>query len=221
MSWTDPAGPRVSLRRVVLLLLFGASACMALTPPGRWVASRMLPRHGPPPWAPLYLEGSPRAGRLAEKLDLAFDDMHDDADHPVGTLPLPTDGNLTARLAGLDGWCTCVVLERGSTPAQIEAAGIADREACVAIANSGSRGFLSPARLAQLDDCAWRSWTVLLLDDRGRRLGSTSICALRPGFELTDPAQHLYTQRPGAPGDGPLPGVRVFRRTNTGEVERE
>jgi hypothetical protein len=218
MSLADPVGPRVSLRRVVLLFVFGASACMALTPPGQWVASRLLPCHRPGAWAPLYLESARHSERLAEDLDRAFADMREDEDHPVGTLPVPTDAGLAERLAGLEGWTTCVVFELGSTPAQIEAAGIADREQCVAIANAGARLYLSPGRLEAMNQLHFRSWSVLLLDAQGRRMANASICALRPGFELVDPLQRIYAEVPGALGDGPLPAVRVFHLTEAGVV---
>src|SRR5262249_24183531 len=144
----DPAGPRVSLRRVVLLLMFGASACMALTTPGRWVAWKLLPERRPSAWMPLRLQNAPHTDRLSAALVENFADMQENADHAVGTLPAPTEARLVERLANLDGWRSCVIFEFGSTPAEIEAAGIADRQACVAIADSCGRLSDSPKSVA-------------------------------------------------------------------------
>jgi hypothetical protein len=218
MSLADPAGPRVSLRRVVLLFLFGASACMALTPPGQWVASRLIPKRRPQAWTSPYLESAPHTELLALAVMDAFSDMLEDADHPVGTLPVPTDAAIIERLAHFDCWSTCVVLELGSSPAEVESAGITDRKECVAIANAAGRLFQSPGSLEKRSTLPWRTWTVLMIDEQGRRVAGTSICSLRPGFELLDAAARSYAERPDAPGDGSLPRVRVFRRTCTGEI---
>src|SRR5262245_26008981 len=134
----DPAGPRVSFRRVVLLLLLGASACMALTQPGRWVAAKFLPQHRLP-FAPIYLASAPQSARdravLGQRLHVAFASGEEQ-----GLMePEPTEALVAERLAAFEGWSTCVLLEMGSTPQDVADAGIADRELCVALANFAGR----------------------------------------------------------------------------------
>jgi len=219
MASTDPAGPRVSLRRVVLLLLFGASACMALTDPGRWVASKLVPHRGLA-WAPIFLKTAPHSERIELELMRSFEDLDDGGVHPVGTMPVPTDELIAQRLGPLEGWTTCVVLELGSSPEQLLAAGLEDREACVAISQGGSRWLSSPAKREQELQFPWRNFDVLLLDAQGRRLGGTVIQSLRPGFVLLDADRREYAERPDAPGDGALPAVRIFHRGPAGEVVR-
>jgi hypothetical protein len=219
MSSRDPAGPRVSLRRVVLLLLFGASACMALTEPGRWAAHLLLPvehRIG----APLWLESAPSsaadAARRNEALRRAFEDMGDGS--AFARAPVPTDAVISRRLAVLDGWSTAVLLEFGSTPAAIEAAGVSDREACVALANAAGRWRTHLGTREDGADFPLRCWMLLLLDEQGRRVASTAFFSLRPGFELVEAGDSRFVERAGAPGDGGLPGVRLFNRIESGEV---
>jgi hypothetical protein len=217
MSSCDPAGPRVSFRRVVLLLLLGASACMALTDPGRWVADKFLPRDqriG----APIWLESAPHQLRLDHELRQAFGDPGVHASLLRFLTSDLSDEAVIARLARLDGWSTCVLLEMGSTPPEVEAAGIADREACVAIANAAGRSWWRVGPRVDESDLGWRTWILLLLDDQGRRAASVDLTTVRQGWALTDPQQGILQKREGAPGDGGLPGERVFRLCETGEV---
>lgn len=217
MSSCDPAGPRVSFRRVVLLLLLGATACMALTEPGRWVAHKLLPREhrfG----APLWLESAPHTARIDHELRSAFGDRGVHASLLRYVPSDLSDAGVIERIAALDGWSTCVLIEMGSAPMDVEAAGIADREACVAIANAAGRGWWRGMRSVGETRLPWRTWILLLLDERGRRVASVDLSSVRPGFELTDPERGFLDERPGAPGDGGLPSVRVFHRTETGEV---
>ena len=217
MTSCDPAGPRVSFRRVVMLLLLGASACMALTEPGRWVADQLLPRErriG----APLWLETAPHTAQLDHDLRHAFEDPSVHASL-LRFLPADlSDAAITERLASLEGWATCVLLEMGSTPQAVEAAGIADREACVAIANAAGRSWWRVGPRVDEAELGWRTWILLLLDEQGRRAASVDLTTLRQGWEITDSQQRVVQRREGAPGDGGLPRVRVFRRCETGQV---
>lgn len=208
----------VSIRRVSLLLAIGLLAGVALTRPGWWVLQRVL-RPDPllPAWQLDVLhDGCVRVAWMGT-LQRSFPDMLVDADHPAETRPSPTPDLVAQRLGRLGGWSTAVLFELGATPADLVAAGLADREASLGVVR---RAGPLPSADSSLRSGPERHWILALLDDTGRELARTVLSDLRPGFVRAgeQAGAPIYAHDPATGGERSLPVVSVFRRSAGGEV---
>ena len=221
MSHSNPSAPNasnrtVSIRRVVLLLLFGATACMALTRPGRWVSERLLPQHIESVCAPPRLVSAPVDPKFQSAVTVAFRDLNLEGPREDWPFLTPTGERLVERLGRLDRWTDCVVFECGTRAADIEPHGWPDRETCVAIALSES--VWMPRDLGWYANSGWRQWTLLLLDEQGRSLAATKLSALRPGWTLYDEDCQPWATQPDTSETEALPAVRSFHRGADGVI---
>jgi hypothetical protein len=216
-----PVSPRVSWRRVSLLVTFGILAGMALTRPGQWVAWYVFAplRADASTDLPLYLEMvfGPASRQLEATRLLA--DMCNAGDPAAGSHPVPSPEQVAARLAHLDGWTRAIQFELCSEMDDLNEAGVKDRMLCARIASTYLR---RPSDRAFFSTFAVRTWILLLLDGQDRAVAAVNVTAVRPGWKLADsPEQRYYVADPSAPGDGDLPAISLFHRTATGEVLRD
>jgi hypothetical protein len=209
---------RPSCRRIALLVALGVTMGVAFTAPGHWYRARFARRAlyaarmdvSFPRWLE---QASGEASRQLAALR-AVRDMDYNSEDPFAARRLPTPTEISRRLEGIDGWSTAALFELGSSVGDLRDAGLPDTTACVLIA-----GPLQGRRFApywQPIEDPIRQWTLVLLDDSGRQVARVWLSALSPGFALAE--GRGFVREEGAPGDGELPSVCVFRRTSTGDV---
>lgn len=203
---------RPSLRRIALLLALGVTSGVALTAPGKYAVKRWIWEPSPPSdtLSPQWLlPGAVSRRSEALRAFNHFNYRGDDVEREV-----PTTEAVAQRLAGIDGWSTAVLCELGASPGELYRAGI-DVPTCVLLVRPPYLG-----RMRTDWQCSGpiRQWQIILLDAADREVGRTYMSDLRPGFSRTDGGENLFEPAEGAPGDGELSVVRVFHRTESGEI---
>lgn len=218
MRTCDADPRRLSWRRVLLLIALGASSGLAFTRPGQWAAWTICrPLHPQLDFRlPLSLEyAMGKASRECEAFR-ALGDMCYDGELSVEARAVPEPARIAERLARIDGWSTAVLFEAGTGPGALYRSGIDDIETCGRIIGA-------PIQLRAPKPFDWsgfpiHQWSLVLLDEQGRRVAGVGVSALRPGFKLIDTEPDTFVPCPSAPGDGDLPAICIFRRSATGEV---
>ena len=205
---------RPSWARVALLVALGVTIGVAFTAPGEFVLRRCYKRLRSrqvalnPQW---LMKGTP--SRWAEAIR-AFNGFKYEGEDTEREVPAPEC--VARRLEGIEGWTTAVLSETGAEPGELRDAGV-EYPTCVLLVKPPY--FTTPRRSKPDRSGPIRQWQLVLLDAEDREVGRAYLSALRPGFELSDVnGERVFVPSDGAPGDGELPAVCVFRRTETGEV---
>jgi len=194
---------RPSCRRIALLVALGVTIGVAFTAPGRFAARPWLKPL--PSGVDIRFPRFPEVVRLYEPdcrygaLYRAVRDLDAGDDAAASEALAPTPQRVAERLMGIDGWSTAVLFEPGSSAGSLRDAGLEDTTLCVVLAGRPS-GCFRPGALDHSTRSPFRSWWLVLLDDRGRDVGMTVLRAARPGSV-----------------DGTR-GVCVYHRTDSGEV---